>query len=77
MTPEEAKDFYEDDEDPREIFARFDGRPGMYLDPRQVPVSLKEPAMDAGHPPDPPCDVAEQVRRGLDYIRSTYGGASQ
>lgn len=24
MTPEEAANFYEDDEDPREVFARFD-----------------------------------------------------
>jgi len=24
VTPEEARDFYEDDEDPREIFARYD-----------------------------------------------------
>ncbi len=26
---------------------------GMHLDPRQVPVDLKEPAMDAGQPPEP------------------------
>lgn len=77
MTPEEAASFYEDDEDPREVFARFDGRPGTYLDPRQVPVSLKEPATDAGQPAEPPGDVAEQVRRGLDYIRTTYGGDAQ
>jgi hypothetical protein len=67
MTPEEA-------EDPAEVFARFDGKRGMHVDPRQVPADLKEPAMDAGQPAEPGCDVAEQVRRGLDYIRTTYGG---
>ena len=24
----------------------------MHIDPRQVPADLKEPAMDAGYPPD-------------------------
>jgi hypothetical protein len=67
VTPEEAAAFYEDDEDPREVFAKFDGRPGTYFDPRQLPASLKEPATDAGQP-------AERVRQGLDYIRTTYGG---
>ena len=28
------------------------GRPWMHVDPRQLPTDLKEPAMDAGYPPD-------------------------
>jgi hypothetical protein len=68
MTPEEA-------EDPAEVFARFDGRRGMHVDPRQIPVTLMQPAMDAGHPAEPPCDIAGQVRRGLDYIKTAYGKA--
>jgi hypothetical protein len=31
MTPEEAENFYEDDEDPEEIFAWFDSEPGYYV----------------------------------------------
>ncbi len=27
-------------------------RRGMYMDPRQVPATLMQPAMDAGQPPD-------------------------
>jgi hypothetical protein len=27
----------------------------MHVDPAQVPTDLKEPAMDAGHPPEPGC----------------------
>lgn len=73
MTPEEATVFYEDDEDPREVFARFDARRGMHVAPRQIPVTLMQPATDAGHPVEPPSDIAGQVRQGLDYIRSTYG----
>lgn len=34
------------------------GRPWMHVDPRQLPTDLKEPAMDAGYPPD---------RSGVDY----------
>jgi hypothetical protein len=30
--------------------SNFEGRRGMHLDPRQVPMSLMRPAMDAGHP---------------------------
>jgi hypothetical protein len=28
------------------------GRPWMHVDPAQVPADLKEPAMDAGYPPE-------------------------
>lgn len=27
-------------------------RRGMHLDPRQIPTDLKQPSMDAGHPPE-------------------------
>jgi hypothetical protein len=27
-------------------------QPWMHVDPRQLPTDLKEPAMDAGYPPD-------------------------
>jgi hypothetical protein len=58
VTPEEAAGFYEDDEDPAEIFARFDAGPHV--------VTAR-----------PGYSAIEQVRQGLDYIRSTYGGAGQ
>lgn len=52
--------------------SRF-GLYGMQVDPRQIPASLMEPSMDAGHPAEPACDAAAQARRGWDYIRTTYG----
>jgi hypothetical protein len=31
----------------------FEGSRGMNLDPRQVPINLMQPAMDAGQPAEP------------------------
>lgn len=69
MTPGEAEGFYEDDEDPREVFARFDAGPHC--------VTVR-PGYSAGGylPPDAAhdgTDAAEQVRQCRDYIRKTYG----
>lgn len=84
MTPEEAASFYEDDEDPREIFARFDAGPhvvtGRYA--RGGIVARASEGSDEVPFPVGRCLYAElavtaQIRRGLDYIRSTYGGDAQ
>lgn len=37
----------------------FEGSRGMHLDPRQVPMNLMQPAMDAGQPADPPAVAAQ------------------
>lgn len=37
----------------------FEGSRGMHLDPRQVPMNLMQPAMDAGWPAEPPAAAAE------------------
>lgn len=72
MTPEEAEGFYEEDEDPAEVFARFDAA---------GPHCVTAPPYDAGGHRRPGWTRArngtgadEQIRQGLDYIRSTYGG---
>lgn len=36
----------------------FEGSRGMHLDPRQVPMTLMQPAMDAGQPAGPPTPAA-------------------
>jgi hypothetical protein len=76
MTPEEAANFCEDDEDPREVFARFDAGPHVvtgqawYEAGGTLPLALTAVRNGTG--------TAERVRRGLDYIKATYGpGASQ
>ena len=57
MTPEEAEGFYEDDEDPTVIFARYDAGAKLTT------------AAPAGWQASP----AAQIEWGLDYIRKTYG----
>jgi hypothetical protein len=37
----------------------FEGSRGMHLDPRQVPMTLMEPAMEAGQPVTPSAPGAE------------------
>jgi hypothetical protein len=54
------------------------GSRGMYLDPRQVPMTLMQPAMDAGRPVAPPaaftaltisCDPKSGRPRSVDLNR--------
>lgn len=59
MTPEEAAAFHEDDEDPAEVFARFDAG-------AQVVTAA---------PADWQTDAAAQIEWGLNCIRTTYGGS--
>ena len=44
MTPEEAEHFYENDEDPQKIFARFDASPKSVT----APPAAAQQAADAG-----------------------------
>jgi hypothetical protein len=41
-------------------------RKGMQWDPQQIPMTLMEPAMDAGQPPSPPPVVIVVVTHGQD-----------
>lgn len=81
MTPEEAKDFYEDDRDPREVFARFDTGPHVVTGYARGGIVVRAPKGSDEVPfPVAKCRYAElavaaQIRRGLDYIRATYGEA--
>lgn len=62
MTPEEAEHFYEDDEDPRKIFAAYDAGPKGIT---------RAPAAAGQHCP------AAQVRWGRAYIRDHYGAPAR
>lgn len=57
MTPGEARDFYEDDEDPAKVFAAYDAGGKVITAP----------------PADWQTSCAAQVRWGLGYIRDRYG----
>jgi hypothetical protein len=47
MTPEQAKTFSEDDQDPAEVFARYDAAPKLTTQPPAAP-RLTFPAYDQG-----------------------------
>lgn len=86
MTPGEAASFYEDDEDPAEIFARFDagphvvtGRPGGGMAGYARGGVIAPPPEGSDQVPFPAGDCFYgHVLWARHYIASRYGpGASQ
>lgn len=83
MTPEEAKDFREDDEDPREVFARFGAGPhvvtrrsggGMAGYARGGVIASPPSGSDQVPFPDGGC-LYGHVVWAWHYIASRYGEA--
>jgi hypothetical protein len=84
VTPDEAAGFYEDDEDPAEVFARFDagahvvtGRYARGGIVARVPGGSDEVPFPVGGCRYAEIAVAAQIRQSLDYITATYGTGRQ
>lgn len=62
MTPEQAGNFYESDEDPAALFAKFDAAPkGITAEPRKlVPATQMQPSNYIGY-----AGLYGDLRRGL------------
>lgn len=79
MTPEEAESFYEDDEDPAEVFARFSAGPHVVTGPgpgwyaRGGIVAAVPSGSDAVPFPVSAGGCLAHVQWGRDYIRKVYG----
>lgn len=69
MTPAEAEGFYEDDEDPAVVFARFDAAPHIVTRrPEYARGGIIAAAQSGGHGDEVPL----MITRCLGYIKAIY-----